>query len=172
MDVIEQRLKEPLRAIDQKDGGKLLVFLPAKTGENAKEYIIGVDPAGGGAEGDYSGAQGIDRGTRVQCAELRGHFSHEELAEHVASLARDYNHALVAVERNNHGHAVLVALALNNGDVDLYQANRQRGWLTSAATRPRMLGNFAAVLAAAPFLFASPRLWEGGKTFVQIGRAA
>ncbi len=74
----------------------------------------------------------------------------------------------MAVERNNHGHAVLSS----PGD-DLrrcavrYHVKGQAGWLTSAATRPRMLDNLAAVLAAAPFLFNSPRLLEECKTFVR-----
>ena len=162
--VIEERLKHPLQAIDQEDNGKLMVYLPAK--EN-KEYIIGVDPAGGGAEGDYACAQVIERATGLQCAELRGHYALEQIASRVAVLARKYNNALVAVERNNHGHGVLAFIALNHADLHMYHVQGQAGWLTSAATRPRMLENFGAVLVAAPFLFNSPRLLEECKTFVR-----
>ena len=35
-----------------------------------KQYVIGVDPAGGGTEGDYSCAQVIERETGMQCGEL------------------------------------------------------------------------------------------------------
>jgi len=164
VEIIEQRMKEPLQAIDYKDNGRLMVFLPPKDG---KEYIIGVDPAGGGSEGDYACAQVIERATGLQCAELRGHYTPQELAAWVASLARQYNQALVAVERNNHGHAVHVALSMNSADVHVYHVKGQAGWLTSAATRPRMLANFGAVLAAAPFLLNSSRLLEECKTFVR-----
>ena len=40
-----------------------------------KQYIIGVDPAGGGCDGDYACAQVIERSTGLQCAELHGHFT-------------------------------------------------------------------------------------------------
>ena len=161
---VEQRLKDPSTLTDSRDNGRLLVFLPAK---EEKEYIIGVDPAGGGAEGDYSVAQVIDRATGMQCAELRGHFTPEEMAARTAVLAREYNQALVAVERNNHGHAVLAVMALNHADLHVYRVGAQAGWLTSAATRPWMVENFAAVLAAAPFLFASPRLLGECRTFIR-----
>ena len=76
------------------------------------EYIIGVDPAGGGSDGDYACAQVIERSSGMQCAELRGHYTPNELAARVAILGREYNQALVAVERNNHGYAVLAQLAM------------------------------------------------------------
>ncbi len=92
----------------------------------------------------------------MQCAELRGHYdSGERLAARVAVLARQYNKALVAVERNNHGHAVLAYLAMTDADVLRYHVKGKEGWLTSTASRPRMLDNMAAVLEAAPFLFNS-----------------
>src|SRR5207302_6603685 len=63
-----------------------------------------------GSEGDYSCAQVIDRATGLQCAELRGHFPPQELARRAAALAAEYNHALLIIERNNHGHGVLAHL--------------------------------------------------------------
>jgi hypothetical protein len=164
VEVIEQRLTEPSPIINQTDNGKLLEYLPAKAD---KEYIIGVDPAGGGSDGDYACAQVIARSSGAQCAELRGHLTPQELAARVAILARVYNQALVAVERNNHGHEVLAHLALTHADVPVYHQKGEAGWLTSAASRPRMLENLAAVLAAAPFLFNSSRLLEECKTFVR-----
>jgi hypothetical protein len=164
VETVQERLRLPLQAIDQTDNGRLMVFFPPA---KEKEYIIGVDPAGGGAAGDYSVAQVIDRSTGMQCAELRGHFTPQETAARVAMLARKYNQAVVAVERNNHGHGVLAYLASDCADVNVYHQRGQAGWLTSAVSRPRMLENFAAVLANAPFLFASPRLLEECKTFVR-----
>src|SRR5271169_3414306 len=141
-----------------------MCFLPPKAD---KEYIIGVDPAGGGSDGDYSCAQVIARSSGAQCAELRGHMTRSELAARVAILARKYNQALVVVERNNHGYGVLAHLAQTDADVPVYHQKGEAGWLTSAASRPRMLQNLAAVLTAAPFLFNSTRLLEECKTFVR-----
>jgi hypothetical protein len=74
--------------------------------------------------------------------------------------------ALLAVERNNHGYGVLAHLR----DMEyrnMYQKENQLGWLTSAASRPAMIENMAAVLAAKPELFLSPRLLEECRTFVR-----
>ena len=54
-------------------------------------------------------------GSGVQCAELRGHFPPAALAAHVKVLAQKYNDALVAVERNNHGYAVLANITMDQG---------------------------------------------------------
>jgi hypothetical protein len=164
LEVVEDRLRETMQPVEQSDNGRMLVFLPEQPG---KEYIIGVDPAGGGSEGDYAVAQVIERASGLQCAELRGHLDRQELAARVAVLARRYNHAKVAVERNNHGSEVLGYLGLNYTDVWLYEQQKQAGWLTTAASRPRMLMNLAAVLGAAPQLFVSQRLLEECKTFVK-----
>jgi hypothetical protein len=112
VEVIDQRMRESRIVVGQKDNARLLVFFPPITGDNGaapKEYIMGVDPAGGGSDGDFACAQVIERASGMQCAELQGHFPPSELAARVALIARDYNQALVAVERNNHGHAVLSA---------------------------------------------------------------
>jgi hypothetical protein len=170
VEVIDRRMREPRSIVQQRENARLLVFLPAITGENGgapKEYIIGVDPAGGGSDGDYSCAQVIERASGMQCAELQGHFAPPELASRVALLAKEYNDALVAVERNNHGHAVLASLMMNEGAQNVYRQGNQAGWLTSVASRPRMLENFAATLTSAPFLFSSTRLLEECRTFVR-----
>ena len=101
-----------------------MTYFPPQPG---KDYIIGVDPAGGGSEGDYACAQVIDRASGMQCAELRGHLTPAELASRVAILSRDYNMALVAVERNNHGHAVLGHLGMLHADVPRVSPERARG---------------------------------------------
>ena len=103
----------------------------------------------------------------MQCAELRGHYGPQELATRVARLAREYNGALVAVERNNHGHAVLAHLTQREGYGELYVQGGQPGWLTSAASRPRMLAGMEATLAAEPGVFRSRRLLEECRTFVR-----
>lgn len=169
-DILDERLKQPPAMVESTDNGKLLTFFPPVVGGNGvtpKQYIIGVDPAGGGCDGDYACAQVIERSTGLQCAELRGHFTPQELAARVAVLGRKYNQALVAVERNNHGHAVIAHLAMSVGYQNLYPGGGPPGWLTTAASRPRMLENFAAVLSSASFLFLSPRLLQECCTFIR-----
>ncbi len=170
VDLVEKRLQQPAPIIETADNGRLLTLFPpvaAVNGAAAKQYVIGVDPAGGGADGDYSCAQVIEASGGVQCAELHGHFNPHELAARVAVLAHKYNDALVAIERNNHGHAVLAHLTMNQAYTNLYKSGGQLGWLTSVATRPRMLERFAALLSEAPFMFLSPRLLEECRTFIR-----
>jgi hypothetical protein len=170
VELIDRRMREPRNIVEQRDNARLLVFFPAINGDNGaapKEYIVAVDPAGGGSDGDFACAQVIERASGMQCAELQGHFAPAELAARVALIAREYNHALIAVERNNHGHAVLASLTHHEGCNNVFYQGTQAGWLTSAASRPRMLENFAATLTNAPFLFSSTRLLEECRTFVR-----
>ena len=163
LEVLQRRLAQCGPPVESRENARLEIYWPAA----GKQYIMGVDPAGGGAGGDYACAQVIERETGLQCAELRGHFLPRELAARVARLGQEYNHALLAVERNNHGHGVLALLESVERYENLYLHGRQSGWLTSRVTRPEMLENFAAVLAEAPHLFSSRRLLEECRTFVR-----
>ena len=172
LSAIERRLASCGEPVESRDNGRLLIWLPAtkrppRSPAAAHQYVIGVDPAGGGALGDYACAQVIERLSGVQCAELHGHFTPQELAARVADLAWEYNRALVAVERNNHGHAVLAHLVRAEHYENLYEHASQLGWLTSAATRPALIENFAAILGEAAGLFSSRRLLGECRTFVR-----
>jgi hypothetical protein len=161
---VTRRMEGCLSPLENRDNRRLLTWWPP---QKTRQYIIGVDPAGGGTGGDYSAAQVIDRATAMQCAELQGHYPPRELAKRVAELARIYNNALLVVERNNHGHAVLAYLHQTERYRYLFEQDGQLGWLTTAVTRPAMVENFAAVLASAPHLFHSLRLLGECRTFVR-----
>jgi hypothetical protein len=151
--------------LESSENGKLLVWFPPNEGKQW-QYIIGVDAAGGGSDGDYACAQVIERTMGLQCAEMHGHFPPLELARRVAALGHRYGNALVAVERNNHGYGVLAHLK-DMGYENLYQQGGQDGWLTSVVTRPAMIEHLAAVLMEEAELFCSPRLLGELKTFVR-----
>ena len=70
LEAVEQALHGSVVPLEVRDNQRLTIWLPAQPG---REYVIGVDPAGGGAEGDYSCAEVIDRQLGTQCAELHGH---------------------------------------------------------------------------------------------------
>ncbi len=163
-EAVERRRVALPPAAEARDNQRLLIWFPPAA---RREYIVGVDPAGGGILGDYACAQVIERTSGLQCAELRGHFTPAELAARVAALAREYGGALVAVERNNHGYGVLAYLQAGEKYDNLYPRGGAPGWLTTAASRPAMLENFAAVLAAAPGLIQSERLLEECRAFVR-----
>lgn len=170
LEVIEKRLSFCAQQYcEVRDNGALRIWYPPSA---SRSYLIGADPAGGGSDGDYSCAQVLDLATGLQCAELRGHFPPMEFAARLASLARDYNNALLVIERNNHGHAVLAHLQqqiVNRelSTVNLYEKNGQLGWLTTAANRPQIIANFAATLATDSRLFNSTVLLEECRTFIR-----
>ncbi len=165
MAAIEQAAARGGQITESQDNGRLLIWCPPNDGAQW-QYIIGVDSAGGGSEGDYACAQVVERSKGLQCAELHGHFPPFELARRVAELGRKYRNALVAVERNNHGYGVLAHLKHLHYE-NIYEQGGQEGWLTSAVTRPAMIENLGAVLVEQPELFYSPRLLGELKTFVR-----
>ena len=147
MEAIEQAAAHAGRAVESQDNGRMQVWLPPNRGEQW-QYIIGVDAAGGGSDGDYACAQVIERNKGLQCAELHGHFPPYELARRVVALGTMYGNALVAVERNNHGYGVLAHLKDLHYE-NLFRQGGQDGWLTSVVTRPAMIENLAAMLIEA-----------------------
>ncbi len=113
------------------------------------EYIIGADVAEGLDTGDYDCATVGDRQTHVEVAELHGRWDPEVFALLLNWLGRYYLNALVAVERNNHGHAVLLALNSIHRYPHLYhhvdplqptKAHEARpGWPTTTVTKPLVI---------------------------------
>lgn len=167
-DVIQKRLKEVEPKVAE---GKpavrkpaIVEFLPPRPG---KRYIIGVDPAGGGVNGDYACAEVIDLATGMQCAELHGHFAPRELAFKVAALGRAYNDALLVVEKNSLGAAVLAPLENEIGYRNLFRRNGQNGFTTTAANRPAMIENLGSLLCTDTTAFQSPEFLRECRTFIR-----
>jgi hypothetical protein len=154
-------LGEPVAS---RDGGELLVWYPAVRG---KAYLVAVDPAGGGSEGDYSVAQVVEIGTGMQCAELRAKLTPLELAQRAAALGQEYGTATLVVERNNHGAGVLAYLKGVCRYPAIYMQDGQEGWLTSSLSRPAMLGRLATALVEGRGVFHSRRLLQECRTFVR-----
>ncbi len=68
---------------------------------------------------------------RGRCASLAGKFSPATLGP-ADALARWYNDAAAMVERNNHGHAVLLWLADNSDILVLTGYDDKPGWLDNS----------------------------------------
>jgi hypothetical protein len=95
------------------------------------QYVIGVDPAEGNPTSDDSAMIVMDAFTGEEVASLAGKLQPAVLADHVNTVGKWYNHAKVMVERNNHGHAVLLALR-NLGQLSLLSGHdNKEGWLSS-----------------------------------------
>jgi len=161
---LDARIKELPEPIATRLGGRLRIWFPPVPG---RRYLVAVDTAGGGSEGDYSVAQVLEIETRLQCAELHARLTPLELAEEAAGLAKEYNGAWLVVERNNHGSGVLAYLHGVSRYPHIYAQNGQDGWLTSVIHRPRMLGALAAALVETPEIFFSKCLLQECRSFVR-----
>jgi hypothetical protein len=161
---LEGRLIGLAEALELRRNGEVEIWLPPLRG---KEYLVAVDPAGGGSEGDNSAAQVLEMETGLQCAEFAGHVGGLELARLVAELAAEYNHAWVVVERNNHGTGVLALLDTVCRYGHIYERGGQLGWLTNSLTRPAALGRLNAALVEEPERFMSRKLLVECRGFVR-----
>jgi hypothetical protein len=140
-----------------------------------KEYVVAVDPAGGGSDGDYSAAQVLEMETGLQCAEFAGHMGGLELARFVAKLAAEYNGAWLVVERNNHGSGLLALVETACKYERIYQQGGQQGgrqggqagWLTTSVSRPAVIARLEAALVEVPEIFQSRRLLGECRSFVR-----
>lgn len=134
-------------------GGYEIQYKPPQYGLT---YCMGVDCSEGIPGCDRSGLGVMERETGEQVFSLHGLFNPRVLAHHVVRVAKMYNDALVGIERENHGHAVIqkcMDLGLERGHNrggHLYyhsvakarygeQTVQKAGWSTNAITRPLML---------------------------------
>jgi hypothetical protein len=167
MEAVDRRLAAVKEPVETRRGGALRIWLPPLPG---REYIVAVDPAGGGSDGDFAALQVIDLATGMQCAELQQRLGALELARVTALLGREYGGpgrgSLVAVERNNHGSGVLAYLDAVERYTRVYEQSGVAGWLTSAGSKPAMISRMGALLVESPWLFLSRRLLEECRTFV------
>lgn len=140
-DAIKQiKTKEPIRTLQ--DGTR--IFVEPKPG---RRYVVAGDVAEGGG-GDRSVAEVVDCVTLEQVAEfVSDSVPPAEFAEILARLGRMYNMAIVAPERNNHGHTTIERLrhiysrvfAMYSFDERRNKKTKKLGWLTNGHTRDLIL---------------------------------
>jgi hypothetical protein len=160
---IERRLAEVPETVESRRGGALQVWLKPQAG---LRYLVAVDSAGGGEDGDFAAVQVVELGTGMQCAELQQRLRPAELAKAAAELGREYGGATIAVERNNHGAAVLAYLETQERYAAIWCDEGEPGWMTSAASKPEMVARLGNVLDESPERLLSRRLLGECRTFV------
>lgn len=109
-------------------------------------YVIGADPAEGNPHSDESAAVVLDGAQWAEAATLAGRFEPGVFAEYLAALAAYFNQAGVLVERNNHGHAVLHALATDGATTLLRGYDGKPGWLNNVRGKPLLYSRLAEAL--------------------------
>lgn len=101
----------------------------------SRSYVVSGDTSEGSG-GDASALHVYERVTGRLMAVLDGQLKPWELAHQAALIGRHYRLALIAIERNNHGHTALRALQTEHGYPNVFHdRDGKPGWLTSAATR-------------------------------------
>lgn len=129
-----RRAKDPIR-VDWHDA--LKIFHEPVPG---LDYVIGADPSEGGKKSDQCAAVVLERGTGRHMATLLGLWIPWEFGRLLGELGTLYNTAVLAVERNNHGHAVIQALERHVHYANLYKhTDGKIGWPTHEVTRAPML---------------------------------
>jgi hypothetical protein len=137
----------------------LEVYVPPVAG---RKYALGADPAEGNPTSDDSALTVLDADTGEEVAALAGKYDPSVFGSHIASIAEWYNGASVLVERNNHGHAVLLWLRDNSRTDLLRDHDRKDGWNTTS--------KFKALLwaAAADAFRDGQTVLHSFATFVQL----
>lgn len=92
--------------------------------------MIGVDVAEGKEFGDESAAP-VLRDDGEQVAELVGRIELGVYAEYLIALHEFYNRAYMNIERNNHGHAILLRLHDKYRRYILKDRDGNRGYMSS-----------------------------------------
>jgi hypothetical protein len=107
-------------------------------------YVIGADPAQGNPTSDDSSATVLDRVTGEEVASIAGKFQPAVFASHISLISAYFYNAAAMVERNNHGHAVIMWLADHAGEVPLLAGHdNQPGWHSTSVGKA-LLYNTAA----------------------------
>jgi hypothetical protein len=168
LSAVDARLAFAPASVESRRNGQLEIWLPPVQG---RRYLVAVDPAGGGSEGDYSAAQVVDVETGMQCAEFAAHVGGVELAKTITELAHEYNGAVLVIERNNHGTGVLALCESVCGYGRIYREHNagwgQLGWLTTSVSRPAVLGRLNAALVENAGLFMSRKLLAELRSFIR-----
>jgi hypothetical protein len=108
--------------------GLVVYALPVE----GKTYVIGADPAEGNPTSDESTLVVLDKDNGEEVAALAGRFQPSTLAAHIDAVGRWFNNAQGLVERNNHGHAVLLWLRDHSWLWRLLGHDGQEGWLSNS----------------------------------------
>jgi len=146
VDVIEDMMTRCINPISSNNG--LKIFEEPVQGE---KYAIGADTAQGVIKGDYSAAVVLRKSTNTVVATFHKRIPIEQYSKILFDLSIKYNKALIGVESNNHGHAVLQYL--KNYGANLYHQKTydnynkkwttRIGWNTNGKTKPIMINELA-----------------------------
>jgi len=108
-----------------------------------RRYVVGADSAEGNPNSDDSVACVLDAETWRQVAVLAGKFEPSAFADYIDKVGAYYNGAPCMAERNNHGHATILAMSGNGKTHVLTGHDNKPGWLSNQKGK-RLLYDLAA----------------------------
>lgn len=111
--------------------------------EPGRTYVEGVDTAEGNPTSDDSSIHVLDKDTGEECAKLSGKLQPAITGAHADTLGQFYNKAAILVERNNHGHAVILWLKENSKLRVLKGPDNKEGWLDNSRGKSLLYDNAA-----------------------------
>lgn len=140
---VDLQKHRPRLPIDRKWGDMLIWEQP----QSSSKYVIGVDPSGG-IGGDRSVIEVFNAHTGEQAAEYATSFVRpNQLGLTAMEIGNYYNKALIVIESNNHGHAVIDAI--RHKYYNLYRretidkTSREKtytiGFATTGTTKPMLV---------------------------------
>lgn len=142
-------------------------------------YAGGGDVAEGVPGGNHSVLGIIDCETMHPVACLRGLWKPEDFGERCAKLGREYNNAILAIERNNHGHSTLNTLVnvIHYEPLYYHRDYDQRsgktvlalGFPTNSKTRPLMLSTLRTSIEDGLMPMPDKVFLSEAMTFIKVG---
>lgn len=116
------------------------------------QYVIGADVSEGLEGGDFSSATVLDD-ELVQVATIKSLLDVKYYGDELLKIAKYYNQALLGVESNNQGLAVLQYLRGYNNlyhrttfDEETQVRTKKMGWRTDGKTKPMMISELAPMI--------------------------
>lgn len=124
--------------------------------QNGRPYVIGVDTSEGLPQSDWQAISVLDVDRLKFVAHLRIKTNWAELGRLVFELGRQYNEALVSVERNSGGTTLLYILTEQLAYPNMYYQEEttifggggRLGWYTDSRTKPWMVDVFREMYEA------------------------
>ena len=122
-------------------------------------FVIGADPAEGNPQSDNSAASVVDLAGE-QVAAWAGRVEPAAFGAQIAAVSAFFNGAQALVERNNHGHAVLLWLREFSTVSCLPGLDKKPGWATTGSSKPMAYDNAADVFREGGSVIRDPETLE------------
>lgn len=137
-----------------------------KAPQPGKHYLIGADPAEGNPNSDDSAACVIDADNWEEVATFWGKWEPAVFAGFIEQVGVYYNHAPVMPERNNHGHALILAMRVtgtltilrgHSADAEKESSTERLGWLSNEKGKTLMYDNIAQLVLDESIILHDPK---------------